>query len=222
MKKIFIVLGICMLFLCISSVSANENNDFNNSLLSDDSINHINVMNNDYFNNWYVNGSKMEDGNGSIENPFNILKSSLINSNDGDTIYIVPGSYNGMENVNLTINKRLNLINFGNGDVIFDGDNKYQIFNITADSFNITGLTFARGNSDTDGGCIYFANGLKNSKIDANFIESHAVNGGAIFFNGDVINNIFTGIFINNNVIGYGGAIYTSGETKKKHLEYSL
>ena len=211
--KFYLMLSIFILFFSIACVSASENTN-----LTD-----IQDMPNDYGlgnsssvfqKEWYVDGSKSNDGDGSDSNPFNNLKSSINKSNDGDTIYIAPGNYNGLKNVNLTINKKLNLINWGSGDVIFDGENNYRIFNISASSFNIKGLTFVQGNSIGNGGLLYFENGLKNSKIEANFINSSAVNGGAIYFNDMVENNTFTGSFIQNNAIGDGGAIYLNDDSK--------
>lgn len=164
-------------------------------------------------NQWFVDGSKSEDGNGSVDAPFNNLKSSIDASNDGDVIYIANGTYEGSGlNVNLTINKSLTLI--GNDDVIFKA-NSTRIFTIGVNSFNIEGLTFTGGNySLGDGGAIYFTNGLADSVINATFINNHALNGGAVFFNNAVINNTFISSFINNSVSEYGGAIYVDGESK--------
>lgn len=164
-------------------------------------------------NEWYVDGNKAEDGNGSVDNPFNNLKSSINKSKDGDTIYIAPGTYKGSGlNVNLSIDKGVNLISSGGGDVILDGDNSCPIFNVSAYSLNITGLTFTRGYSEGNGGAIYFANGLNNSKIDATFINNSAVNGGAIYFSGKFTNNVINSSFVNNSAERAGGAIYIRGD----------
>ena len=161
---------------------------------------------------WYVDASSSTDGDGSAGNPFNNLKSCLNKSGDGDTIYIAPGIYNGSgRNVNLTIDKAVNLVSSGTGDVIFDGEGNCRIFNVTALSLNITGLTFTHGNSGGYGGAIYFANGLKDSIINANFIENNAQFGGAIYFDGDISNNIFNGSFNRNEVLSNGGAMYIVG-----------
>lgn len=124
------------------SLQENLQNDFENTILGE----------NEPSNEWYVDGSRSEDGNGSIDNPFNNLKSSIDQSKDGDTIFIAPGTYRGSGlNVNLSIDKSLSLF-ASDSDVVFDGENKYQIFNIDADSFDIYGITFTNGNSSGRGG----------------------------------------------------------------------
>ena len=229
-KYYFLILILCLMFLLVSAVSANPYDDSNINSTYEDYNNKINenkFINKDYdtssngyvndsSSNWYVNGSRNEDGNGTMENPFNNIESSITHSNDGDTIYIASGPYKGIKNLNLTINKRLNFINYGDGEVIFDGEDNYQIFNVTVNSLNITGLTFTNAYSITNGGCINFETGLINSKINANFINCSAFYGGAIYFNGDVINNIFIGSFINNTALGHGGAIYLNSKIKNK------
>ncbi|WP_156064566.1 Ig-like domain repeat protein [Methanobrevibacter sp. YE315] len=163
-------------------------------------------------NEWYVDASSSEGGDGSRDAPFNNLNSAITHSKDGNTIYIAPGTYSGSGlNVNLSIDKSLNLIKLGEGDVIFDGEGTYQIFSISSSSFNIDGLTFTHGMSDENGGAIYFANGLKDSKINASFIENNARLGGAIYFNDKIINNTFTGSYIRNEVKSNGGAILVNG-----------
>ena len=163
-------------------------------------------------NEWYVDGNKIEDGNGSADNPFNNLKSSIDQSKEGDTIHIAPGTYKGSGlNVNLSIDKGLNLVNSGAGDVILDGESKYRIFNVSAQSLNVTGLTFTHGYCEDYGGAIYFANGLSDSRIDADFIENNARLGGAIYFDGIMNNNVFTGSYIRNEVLSNGGAMLVTG-----------
>lgn len=213
MKKIFLILCICFFIVSITCVSAGENDTFNNSLQSLDSVRSDNGSELLSVNQWFVDGSKSVDGNGSIDAPFNNLKSSIDASNDCDMIYMAKGTYEGSGlNVNLTINKSLSII--GEGDVIFQG-NATRIFTIGANSFNIEGLTFMGGNcSSGNGGAIYFVNGLTNSVINATFINNYALNGGALFFNNAAVNNTFMSSFINNAVSEYGGAIYIDGESK--------
>ena len=51
----------------------------------------------------YVNSSAGDGGDGSQENPFQTLDDALNKSEDGDTIMIASGLYNGTKNTGLTI-----------------------------------------------------------------------------------------------------------------------
>ena len=180
---------------------------------------------------WYVNGSVSASGNGSQENPYKTFNEVVDNADvkDGDTIMIAPGIYAGAgENVNLTIKTALNIVNWTLGDVIFDAEQNSRIFNVDANSFNITGITFKNGKSRY-GGAIYFKNAIAHSIFNGTFIDNYLRNdtndsvfyakGGAIYFADTVDNCIFDGSFINNTIYiendfdcyGKGGAIYFSG-----------
>ena len=210
------------------SLQENLQNDFESTILSE----------NEPSNEWYVDGSRSEDGNGSIDNPFNNLKSSIDQSKDGDTIFIAPGVYRGSGlNVNLSIDKSLSLF-ASDSDVVFDGENKYQIFNIDADSFDIYGITFTNGNSsgrggaifsqeslelvncvfvnnhaDDLGGAVFVLNNFTDTEIWSTFINNSAYNGGAIAFGGKYFrNNVINSYFENNTAERGGGAVYILGE----------
>ena len=210
------------------SLQENLQNDFENTILGE----------NEPSNEWYVDGSRSEDGNGSIDNPFNNLKSSIDQSKDGDTIFIAPGVYRGSGlNVNLSIDKSLSLF-ASDSDVVFDGENKYQIFNIDADSFDIYGITFTNGNSsgrggaifsqeslelvncvfvnnhaDDLGGAVFVLNNFTDTEIWSTFINNSAYNGGAIAFGGKYFrNNVINSYFENNTAERGGGAVYILGE----------
>lgn len=155
-------------------------------------------------NEIYVDGSALSNGDGNINNPYNNLKSAIVNANDRDTIYIAPGTYVGENNIGLTINKPLNLIKNGKGEVVFDSENTGRIFTINNDSFNITGLTFTHATDSA----IVFNNGLFNSKIEANFYDNKKANGdgAALYIHGYVFNCVFNGDYIGNSAAN-GGAV---------------
>ena len=155
-------------------------------------------------NEIYVDGSALSNGDGNINNPYNNLKSAIVNANDRDTIYIAPGTYVGENNIGLTINKPLNLIKNGKGEVVFDSENTGRIFTINNDSFNITGLTFTHATDSA----IVFNNGLFNSKIEANFYDNKKANGdgAALYIHGYVFNCVFNGDYIGNSAVN-GGAV---------------
>ena len=119
-------------------------------------------------NKIYVDGSALVDGDGSPNNPFNNLNSAISQVNENGTIYIAPGTYTGENNVGLLIPQSLNLVNWGDGDVIFDAENNGIIFISYTRYLNITGLTFIRA---TDSALI-FLNGLDGSRIEANFRDN--------------------------------------------------
>ena len=147
-------------------------------------------------NGIYVNGSLSENGNGSKDSPFNNLKSALDKIESGDTIYIAPGQYTGLNNTNLEINKAVNLTNWTSGDVIFDGENKNTIFNITG-AANVIGLTFKNANNSAVTG------NRKGNILNCSFMDNTGINGGAVNGCDDVINSTFI-----NNTAEYGGAAY--------------
>ena len=152
-------------------------------------------------NDLYVDATATTNGDGSPSNPFNNLKSAIDIANDGDAIYIYPGTYTGENNIALSINKSLNLVKIGNGEAVFDAQNNGRIFTISNDSFNITGLTFAHATDSA----IVFDNGIADSKIEANFENNK--NKAALRIIGIAINSIFSGNFINNTANGDGAAI---------------
>ncbi|WP_407414566.1 hypothetical protein [Methanobrevibacter sp.] len=167
-------------------------------------------------NSWYVNASNTgPDRDGSQSNPFNNLNETFNspNLNDGDTIYIAGGTYTGEKNTNLEINKKLNLVNWGNDEVIFDAQYLSNIFTINVNEFNVTGITFKNGNntnlSSYGGEALFFAYGLINSHIDATFINNTVtvnefnacIGGGAICFMGNVDNCTFNSKFEDNSMV---------------------
>lgn len=174
-------------------------------------------------NNWYVDLSYQGSiSDGSPPMPFKNIKDAYDESEDGDIIHIAPGVYSGEYNIGLTIYKKIYLDQWGWDPVILDaGDYEGPIFIVDVDEIGIMGLTFKNSwYGEGPGGALYFANGLKDSAIVANFINNMATRGGAIFVNGNISNTIIEGYFYNNSAIsdielqdeeirhGIGGAIF--------------
>ena len=203
--KIFLLTIVLLFVFSISIVSASEDVNQTDFGISDNEI----IADG---NNIYVDVNAGPDGDGSLNNPYNNIQSALSNSLDNSTIYISSGVYSGNLNTNLTINKSLNLVNWDNGNVIFDGLNQSNIFNVTSPVFNVNNIIFRNANAD-NGSALYFVNGLKDSSINATFLNNRADgNGAAIFINGENTNNVFNGYYF-NNVAYDGGAIYIYGES---------
>ena len=164
---------------------------------------------------WYVDGSRTSSGDGkSKSTAFKTLREAINNAPEGSTIYIMPNTYVGDDNVGLNIDKNLNLVKLGDGEVILDAQGLQRILNVNAQSLNITGITFKNGKDEYAGGAILFNQTLENSIINAVFINNTATEhgGGAIAFNSDLNNSIIDSIFINNTAsYGDGGAIYFNG-----------
>ena len=162
---------------------------------------------------WYVDGSRSSSGDGKSESTaFKTLKEAINNAPDGSTIYIMPSTYVGDDNVGLTINKNLNLEKLGDGEVILDAQGLKRILNVNAQSLNITGITFKNGKDEHGGGAIAFNSDLNNSIIDSIFINNSANygDGGAIYFNGNLNNVTLKGTY-NNNSAEDGGVFYLYG-----------
>ncbi|SDA63422.1 hypothetical protein, partial [Methanobrevibacter millerae] len=238
---LIILLLFIMLFVCIGSVSAlesqidniGENNVISTSespeiltaSASDDAVGMSSDENVISSNNrdWYVNASAADGGDGSNISPYNNFRSVLDNTNlqDGDNVYFAgKENYKGNgKNVNLNINKQLNLLKYGSGEAVFDAKHNSRIFTVYASCINITGLTFINGNAD-QGGAIYFENAISNSNINATYINNTAtVRGGANYFSWIVSNSNITGTYSHNTAKDYnGGANYFSWTVSNSNI----
>ena len=125
----------------ISDISTvNDVNSIHDSVLADEE-------NSSEITEVYVNANASEEGNGTFNAPFNNLKSAVNIINPEGVIYISPGTYAGQDNVNLTIEKAMNITSAESGDVVFDGEFINQIFHIHSADVNLMGLTFKNSNS---------------------------------------------------------------------------
>ena len=182
----------------------------------------VNITVNPAITVWYVNGSKESSGNGTTpETAFKTLQEALNKAPEDSIIYIAQGTYTGENNINLTIDKNLTFINYGDGEVIFDAQFNSRIWTVYAGRINITGLTFKNGKEEEFCGAIFFNQTLNNSYINAIFIDNNVVEGiaGAIGFYEDVFNTNIDCIFVNNSVVkGYGGAIFFNGNLNNVNI----
>ena len=220
MKKRYLFLIFIICLFAVSAVSATEiSNDTNDILTIDADISTVNeeiiveqedvlstspnnkvILDNN--KEWYVNASATGTGDGSIVNPFNNLREALDNVNDGDTIYIASGIYEGYGNIGLSIVKQVKIKNLGS-EIIFDG-NSNHIFTITQNNTEITGIILKNGFCSGrygNGGAISCSADLNNiSIINCSFINNKASSGGAISFSNYLNDiNIINCSFVNNS-----------------------
>ena len=189
----------------LSSIDNNvENNELDNNTLETSTDEVLTAEN----TCWYVNGSVEHSGNGkSPESAFKTLTDAISASSNNDIIMIASGEYKGLYNTDLSIDKNLNFIKYGEGEAIFDAEENHQIWEVWASSINITGLTFKNGRSSL-GGAIHFTQSLSNSNINATFINNFAKDAGVFYFAGTVSNSTITGTYINNSATEWGGVSY--------------
>lgn len=182
-KYLNIIILVLLVSLFIGAVSANDseindlNSDSSDSVLIEDNLNEKTILESSLLSDdvivdesrnnvnpssrsgsgtvIYVDVNAEDGGDGSSTNPYKNLTLALDNSVDGSSIFIAPGIYKDLGNVNLTITQN-NLVILGNGQgVIFDGENTSRIFNITGSNVTIQGITFKNANTTDNGGAIY-------------------------------------------------------------------
>ncbi|MDR3223488.1 MAG: hypothetical protein LBT66_07165 [Methanobrevibacter sp.] len=107
----------------------------------------------------------------SEEKHYKNLSSAIANSNDGDTIYVKSGLYNGSQNTNISVEHDLTIIGnntneigidntrqnntYFSSDVVFDGEHKDNFFTIDKNvNLKLSNLTFINGFSKNSGGAI--------------------------------------------------------------------
>ena len=198
-------------------LSIDESANLENSLLSVDNNVKSNELSNDTLkvsndevltagSYWYVNSSKTSSGDGKSEDSaFKTLNEALNKANNDDTIMIASGEYKGTGNIGLTFARNINLIKYGDGEAIFNGEKKSQIWDVEGEKgANIVGLTFVNGKKDDYGGAIYFNKAGKI--VNCTFRDNNAKYGGAVYGVGDIIIN---NCQFTKNVASNGGAVYT-------------
>ena len=163
-------------------------------------------------NSWYVNSSKTSSGDGSSdEKAFQTLKKALDKAENGDIIMIASGTYTGTDNRGLSIDKKLSFEKYGDDEAIFDAENQSRIWEVSAATININGLTFKNGKSNGYGGAISMDEGnVINCTFTGNNVTGSSSNGGGAIYmdEGNVINCTFTGNTANGSSTIVGGAIY--------------
>lgn len=212
-KKFLTVFFILLFLLCLSVVSATDENT-NSSIVAQDYDG----------NEFYVDLGGDDSNSGQLNSPFNSINKAVevSNSRDNVVIYLGEGIFEGNGNVMISINKAhlsqggsITIVGAGADKTIIKGSSAYYAFNIYADSVvTLRDLSIVDCKS-VEGGAICNSGTLLVDKCI--FRNNFAFNaGGAIssIENGDC--KIYNSVFINNSVTcndeygnANGGAVYS-------------
>jgi predicted outer membrane repeat protein len=160
------------------------------------------------------------------------IGSAVTNVNAGGTINIADGTYNGINNRNIIINKAMTIKGQNMDRTILNAEVQSRFFRINTNTkVSISGLTFKNGKSDkggaiinngyltltyckfignkattTDGGAIYNYHGT--GKVNySTFTYNSAPNSGAILNAWGSLNLYKSTFKYNKATVGYGGAV---------------
>lgn len=212
-KKFLTVFFILLFLLCLSVVSATDENT-NSSIVAQDYDG----------NEFYVDLGGDDSNSGQLNSPFNSINKAVEVSNPRDNvvIHLGEGTFEGNGNVMISINKAhlsqggsITIVGAGADKTIIKGSSAYYAFNIYADSvvtlrdLSIVDCKSVEGGAICNSGTLLVDNCI--------FRNNFAFNtGGAIssIENGDC--KIYNSVFINNSVIcndeyenANGGAVYS-------------
>ena len=193
-SKLMIVLIISLIFILISSVSA-QTDDTDIVKDIDDNKNKLDILKDN------------EDVDGSFTDlATEISGSSSINLTKN---YVYDSSKDSSYKNGIVINK--NMVINGNGHII-DGNHSAKMFQITSGRVYLNNITFVNSNTSSNGGMIYFAGTYLNISDSCFKNASIKANGAAIFINSGTA-DISNSNFINNVAEGnsYSGSIYING-----------
>lgn len=214
MRKKFLTIFFILLFLlCLSVVSATDENT-NSSIVAQDYDG----------NEFYVDLGGDDSNSGQLNSPFNSINKAVEVSNPRDNvvIHLGEGTFEGNGNVMISINKAhlsqggsITIVGAGADKTIIKGSSAYYAFNIYADSvvtlrdLSIVDCKSVEGGAICNSGTLLVDNCI--------FRNNFAFNtGGAIssIENGDC--KIYNSVFINNSVTcndeygnANGGAVYS-------------
>lgn len=214
MRKKFLTIFFILLFLlCLSVVSATDENT-NSSIVVQDYDG----------NEFYVDLGGDDSNSGQLNSPFNSINKAVEVSNPRDNvvIHLGEGTFEGNGNVMISINKAhlsqggsITIVGAGADKTIIKGSSAYYAFNIYADSvvtlrdLSIVDCKSVEGGAICNSGTLLVDNCI--------FRNNFAFNtGGAIssIENGDC--KIYNSVFINNSVTcndeygnANGGAVYS-------------
>lgn len=212
-KKFLTVFFILLFLLCLSVVSATDENT-NSSIVAQDYDG----------NEFYVDLGGDDSNSGQLNSPFNSINKAVEVSNPRDNvvIHLGEGTFEGNGNVMISINKAhlsqggsITIVGAGADKTIIKGSSAYYAFNIYADSvvtlrdLSIVDCKSVEGGAICNSGTLLVDNCI--------FRNNFAFNtGGAIssIENGDC--KIYNSVFINNSVTcndeyenAKGGAVYS-------------
>ena len=187
---------------------------------------------------WYVDDDADQLGDGSPEHPFNAIGDAWgsVVSNDnfdsGDTVLVLPGTYDSLYDLNLTApDKRLVIMSQkGTDSTMIDGRaggalnwKRFITFDnsIHDTSSKVIGFKIVHGagnNNTGDGGIVRIINNSEPKFIDCVFedngLTGNGMRGGAIFIDQSSPRFIRC-TFANNYANGQGGAIYIDGNNSR-------
>ena len=197
-KRLLIVFSVLLFLLCLSVVSATDENT-NSSIVAQDYDG----------NEFYVDLGGDDSNSGQLNSPFNSINKAVevSKSNDNVVIHLGEGTFEGNGNVMISINKAhlsqggsITIVGAGADKTIIKGSSAYYAFNIYADSvvtlrdLSIVDCKSVEGGAICNSGTLLVDNCI--------FRNNFAFNtGGAIssIENGDC--KIYNSVFINNSVI---------------------
>lgn len=212
-KKFLTVFFILLFLLCLSVVSATDENT-NSSIVAQDYDG----------NEFYVDLGGDDSNSGQLNSPFNSINKAVEVSNPRDNvvIHLGEGTFEGNGNVMISINKAhlsqggsITIVGAGADKTIIKGSSAYYAFNIYADSvvtlrdLSIVDCKSVEGGAICNSGTLLVDNCIFRSNFAFNA-------GGAIssIENGDC--KIYNSVFINNSVTcndeygnANGGAVYS-------------
>lgn len=212
-KKFLTVFFILLFLLCLSVVSATDENT-NSSIVAQDYDG----------NEFYVDLGGDDSNSGQLNSPFNSINKAVEVSNPRDNvvIHLGEGTFEGNGNVMISINKAhlsqggsITIVGAGADKTIIKGSSAYYAFNIYADSVvTLRDLSIVDCKSVEGGAICNSGTLLVDNCIFRNNFAFNA--GGAIssIENGDC--KIYNSVFINNSVTcndesenANGGAVYS-------------
>lgn len=160
----------------------------------------------------YVATNGSDSNNGTRDSPFLTIGQGVASVDANGTVNIADGVYSGTGNVNISINKNLNIRGASQAGTIINGENMNGIFIIPAGvNVRICNLTLTNGNNTTGGAIVSYGNLTVNyctfTSNTAGWNGTNTNYGGAINNQGSltVNNSLF-----HNNTARVGGAIYNS------------
>ncbi len=164
-----------------------------------------------------------ENGDGTLANPYKTIQNALLSGYQQSKVVIVrvlPGTYSGKLNTNITVSASLDIsiIGDGQGVTIIDGEDKSWFLNILAGDSkvkvaNMTIANITKNYVDASRyGQIPAISIEKNAVVEIDGVEfrrCHGTEGGAIYTEGAL--TIKNSYFFNNGDSNYGGAIKNYG-----------
>ena len=237
-KKLFIsILIVLSVFICLTSVAAQDSADANLTQASVDEVSQVSedleVEIEESASEPTSNGNDLAISSASDEketpqdklgatnskeplgniipvptHTFSAIQTAINDAQSGDTIFLQPGTYYNEWNGQIFIyNENITIV--GNSTIL-DAQYQSQIFYI-CESKNVTirNITFKNGYADM-GGAIYWENCADGSVSGCSFVNNTArLEGGAIYWG--CVGGSVSGCSFVNNAASFGGAIQGEG-----------